>query len=60
MAARKFPGPYLNSCTEMDPMMIRRPPDIMEIGARPATMRTASDDKTKLMSIKHTSDQNSK
>ena len=60
MAARNFPGPGINSTTEADSMMIRRPPDNMEIGARPGTMRTASEGKTGLMSIKHTSDQNSK
>ena len=60
MAARNFPGPGINSTTEADSMMIRRPPDNMEIGARPGTIRTASEGKSTMMGIKHTADQNSK
>ena len=60
MAARNFPGPNINETKEMDSMMIRRPPDNMEIGARPGTMRTASEGKSTLLGIKHVGDQNSK
>lgn len=59
MAARNFPGPYVNSTVEDDPLMKRRPPDHMEIGARPSTLRAASS-KTQIMGIKHVADQNSK
>lgn len=60
MAARNFPGPNVNETKESDPMMIRRPPDHMEIGARPGTIRAASEGKAQGMSIKHIGDQNSK
>lgn len=59
MASRNFPGPNVNSTVEDDPLMKRRPPDHMEIGARPSTLR-ASSSKTAIMDIKHVSDQNSK
>lgn len=59
MAARNFPGPGMNSTTEDDSLMKRRPPDHMEIGARPATLRAAGSNKTGIMSIKHVGDQNS-
>lgn len=57
MAAQKFPGPYLNETTEDDPMMIRRPPNHMEIASRPSTLRSTHE-KSGLMGINHTSDQN--
>ena len=58
MAARNFPGPGVSDTKEDDSIMIRRPADNMEIGARPATTRAAGDAKTKLMGIKHIGDQN--
>jgi hypothetical protein len=59
MAARNFPGPYVSDTKEDDPLMKRRPPDHMEIGARPATLK-ATGDKSNLMNLKHVGDQNPK
>jgi hypothetical protein len=59
MAKSNFPGPYINTTTEDDPMMKRRPPDHMEIGARAGTLKSTLERST-LMGIKHTGDQNTK
>jgi hypothetical protein len=59
MAARNFPGPTTNDCVEDDPLMKRRPPDHMEIGARPATLKQSYDERAGMMGIKHVGDQNS-
>ena len=58
MAKQSFPGPGLNECVEDDPMMIRRPPNHMDIGARKSTL-SQTHEKTSLMNIKHVGDENS-
>lgn len=58
MAKSNFPGPYLNSTEEDDPMMIRRPANHMEIASRPSTLR-ATHEKSSLMNLSHVGDQNS-
>lgn len=57
MAKQSFPGPGLNECQEDDAMMVRRPPDHMEIASRPSTLRSTGE-KSRLMGINHTGDQN--
>ena len=58
MAKQSFPGPYLNETTEDDPMMIRRPPNHMDIGARKSTL-SQTHEKSGLLGIKHVADENS-
>lgn len=36
MANTRFPGPYINTTNEMDPLMIRVPMDKTDIGANSA------------------------
>lgn len=57
MPKQNFPGPYLNDCVEDDPMMVRRPPNHMEIASRPMTLRQTLS-KSPLMGIAHTGDEN--
>jgi hypothetical protein len=58
MAKQSFPGPYINGdLTEDDPMMIRRPGSHMDIGARKSTL-SQTHEKSGLMNIKHTGDDN--
>ena len=59
MPKQNFPGPYVSTTTEDDPMMIRRPADHMEIASRPSTLRNTHK-KSDKMGIDHTKDANSK
>ena len=58
MAKQSFPGPGMNSCEEDDPMMVRRPPNHMDIGARKSTL-SQTHEKSSLLGIKHVADENS-
>ena len=40
-------------------MLVRRPPDHMEIASRPSTLRSTGE-KSRLMSVQHVGDQNKK
>lgn len=52
-SSKKFPGPYVNSTKENDPIMERVPLETMDIGARKSGMPTTADAKSEGMSIKH-------